>query len=647
MQSRFLRKIYKYSFSFFILISLISPTPIRAQSNSDFFDTSLHTTLTVSDSGQARVKHEFTVTNKTPTTYISQYGLKVSSAELSNVTAVSNGQDLKPEVVPIKNDQQAGPGQTSIGITFPDQLVGEGKKRSFTISYTHPDAAVISGQVLEVSLPPQANPQDYTQYQVTLITPANFGGPVRTTPDQHTFTANGNQIITSFARGGERGVFALFGQEQIFDLDINYHLANQSNNPGLAQVALPPDTTWQRVYYESLTPHPEKMEVDGDGNWIATYKLSAGEKIMVKLLARVKLTLEPNLDIPVTKPTPELLLAQEYWPVNNSQIKDLAAQYSTPQEINDFVVQTLSYDTKRALSLPERLGAIQALNQPETAVCQEFTDVFVTLARAAQIPARRVTGYAHSQNSQLRPLSLVEDVLHSWPEYYDETQNRWLPIDPTWENTTGGVDYFHQLDLNHIVFAINGQNSTSPHPAGSYKDETNPQKTVQVEFGNEFPQVKPTINFKLQPQKILGVELPGLYQLQITNQTGVALYQLPIKTDINPDSQIDFSFSSLSEKSSSLETMIPAILPFQTLSLPLQIKHRHKIFPAHDTIGVSINQQQKKFEITTGPSFHLYEYFQNNKSSQLNFSRPQLVLGSSLVFITLAIGSLLVLRRKR
>lgn len=230
---------------FLLILAVISP--VQAQSDSDYFDTRLHSTVTVNDSGASRVKHEFTIINKTPTTYVSQYGLKISSSELKNVTVVSNGQSIKPEVVPLKNGQQSGPGQTSIGITFPKKIVGEGKVRKFTISYTHPDAAVIGGSVLEVTLPPQANPQDYSAYTVTLVTPAKYGGPVRTTPSDHSFTASGSQIITSFEKGEERGVFALFGSEQFFDLDLTYNLDNPTGNPGITQIALPPDTTFQKI----------------------------------------------------------------------------------------------------------------------------------------------------------------------------------------------------------------------------------------------------------------------------------------------------------------------------------------------------------------------------------------------------------------
>ena len=118
------------------------------------------------------------------------------------------------------------------------------------------------------------------------------------------------------------------------------------------------------------------------------------------------------------------------------------------------------------------MGALSALNNPTSAVCLEFTDLFVALSRAAGIPAREIDGYAYTNNAHDRPLSLTEDVLHAWPEYYDFDKKAWIMVDPTWGNTTGGIDYFNALDFDHIAFVIKGENSGYPIPAGGSRRTT-------------------------------------------------------------------------------------------------------------------------------------------------------------------------------
>lgn len=614
--------------SVFLLLDLVTvSTHAQTTSSANSFKTKLHTTVTVQNSGQARIKHQFEVTNKTPTTYISQYGLKISSSQLSNYSVISNGQVLKPDIVTISAKDKSGPGQTSIGLTFPDKVVGEGQTRKFSISYTHPDAATINGSVLEVTLPPQANLQDYDQYTVTLLTPSQFGGPVRTTPKNHTFTASGQQIISNFNQGGEKGIFALFGQEQFFALDLEYYLDNPSNNPGITQIALPPDTTYQKVFYQNLEPKPKKMALDSDGNWIATYRVPAGDETVVKLQATAKLTLEPNLEIPIIKPNEALLKTREFLPVSQPKIESLAQEHQAATQINDYVVSTLEYSTQRALNRPERLGALTALAQPEQAVCQEYTDLFITIARAANIPARRVTGYAQTQNSELRPLSLVEDVLHAWPEYYNAQEKQWVPIDPTWEDTTGGVDYFNQLDLNHLVFAINGQNSSTPHPAGSYKNIDHAEKTVHVEFAKSLPTADFKPKIELKPRQFLGINLPGFYNLELSNPTGAAQYNLPLSVKLDHSHLVD----------SSLPTQIETLLPFQTLTFPLWLESDSSYWPQNDTMNLKLDHEQKTLTINTSPKL----------SPLLNQPRFALAVAGGLIGSTLLAGSLLVFRKKR
>ena len=126
----------------------------------------------------------------------------------------------------------------------------------------------------------------------------------------------------------------------------------------------------------------------------------------------------------------------------------------------------------------------------------EFTDTFIALSRAAGIPAREINGYAYTENPHVQPMGMVSDVLHSWPEYYDKEKNFWVPIDPTWGNTTGGVDFFHKLDLRHFAFVIHGVDSSKPYPPGSYKLGANPQKDVYVSFGKLPKMRNPKISIK-------------------------------------------------------------------------------------------------------------------------------------------------------
>lgn len=574
-----------------------SPPPVLAQTK-DNFDTDLRITYAVNANGQTQVTHTIDLTNKTPTMYASQYSLKVGSPNIKNIRVTSNGSAITPTITTTTT-------QTNIEFQFPDQLVGEGKKRSIELNYTHPDASIISGKILEVQVPKLSSVDTYDSYQVTLITPAQFGAPTRVTPNKFESTISGNTITTRFVPTQGESVTALFGQHQIFDLKLRYPLQNSSANTSLAQIALPPDTAFQKMVYESLEPKPKKMERDSDGNWIATYELPPQTTTTVNLVAKTWISLQPATAFPTTQPSSVHTAAQVFWETTDPQIIQLANNYNTPRAIYDHVVEVLTYDESRNLENTPRLGAVESLKRPALAVCMEFTDLFIAIARAAKIPSRKLTGYAYTANSQLRPLSLEDDSLHAWPEYFDTTKQQWTPVDPTWGNTTGGVNYFDQFDLNHIVFAINGASSTTPYPAGSYKTQNVADNNVEVSFADTFHQPEPAFSLS-KVSKRFGI--PGNNQLTLINKSGQAWYNVSLTTAANSGVNL------------SLPKKIPVVLPYESVELTL---------PAYSSELLGIAQLPVALELTYTPD-------DRNQTTTANAGKPPTAI--QLEPVTLSVG---------
>src|SRR5688572_25378375 len=119
------------------LVGLISSWIFLVSVSGSQAATSLHTSLKTTYQIQpptTTVTHLITITNKTPTLYAKQYGLKFSSPSITKVKVTSNGKVIPAEVVTTDT-------QTSVGITFPDEIVGEGKARTLEITYQNPDAS--------------------------------------------------------------------------------------------------------------------------------------------------------------------------------------------------------------------------------------------------------------------------------------------------------------------------------------------------------------------------------------------------------------------------------------------------------------------------------------------------------------------------
>lgn len=423
------------------------------------FTTAYNVTYSVSETGNTHVDMNITLTNITSDYYASAYSIQVGFPNISNVKGVEGKDILEPKVKKVVEGNV-------IDVAFASRVVGEGEKQNFTISFDTLDIANKQGSIWEVNIPGISNQEDFKDFTVSVNVPPSFGKPTYSKPK-----STGNKTVFTGEQLGSSGISISYGDKQIYGFTLNYHLKNKNIFPIRTEIALPPSTNYQDVFIEDISPKPLNVEKDIDGNWLAKYRLLPSENVDITVIGKAQLYLFPRQQQEDEATLSEYLKEKPHWEVTNPKIKRLAQELKTPEKIYEYVITTLSYDHSRDFTQfgSGRLGGLGTIKNPSSAVCLEFTDLFVTLARAAGIPAREVEGYAQTENTRQRPLSLVKDILHAWPEYYDRERKTWIMIDPTWGNTTGGVDYFSTLDFDHFAFVIKGLDSEYPVPAGGYK----------------------------------------------------------------------------------------------------------------------------------------------------------------------------------
>jgi transglutaminase-like putative cysteine protease len=549
----------------------------------DEFSTTLHATYIVSQTGATSVSNEIHIKNNFSSIYAKQYALQVSSNRVTNIRVVdSAGKLLDPNIAQTDS-------KTSIALVFPDKVIGKDQERVFTISYDQPDVSILAGSVLEVDVPKLTNPDEFAEYDVTIQVPAQLGDPAISNPNyalQHTETATVLNYVNA-----KSGINVLFGQQQTYAFALKYHLSNPSISQGISQIALPPDTPYQKMFYTSLMPQPDKIEQDGDGNWIATYTIGSQKDVEVDAQGYVNLYLKPTVQMssqPVSVDK-QYTSEQQFWEISDPTIQTLAQKYRTPKDIYTYLVTNFSYNYDRlSQSTQQRLGAAQAVRNPTQALCEEFTDSFIAIARAQNIPAREINGYAYTDNAKLRPLSLVADVLHAWPEYYDRQQQLWVPIDPTWGNTTGGVDYFSKLDFNHIVFAVHGLSSTKPFPAGVYKIAGQDEKDINMQVATAAPKEISNFAISIQQDPSMRLGFSSTATVAVTNNSGIAWYDIPVNLEV----PAGFVIASDTPK------QINSILPYQTVNVPIVLQSANALQSEHGTVQVEIEGKTLNYEAT-------------------------------------------------
>ena len=326
-----------------------------------------------------------------------------------------------------------------------------------------------------------------------------------------------------------KSIYAVFGESQRYSLDLTYHLTNPNLYKVYTDVAFPPDTLYQRIFVESVVPKPDLVFSDNDGNYMARYNLDSkqSKQVIFKGLAEIyaapRSEYQTYIQNQFRNNKKSLFNHQPFWkldtetPIKSNIIKD---HY-------EYTTQTLTYNFNRIIKGNSRMGAAQAVRFPDQAVCTEYSDLLIASARQRGIYVREVQGFAFANEQELRPVQQeASDILHSWVEYYDTIKNIWIPIDPTWQDTSG-IDYFNSFDFNHIVFALHGKKDDYPFPAGSYKSALG-GKDIHIEPTTDIPTTIKKVSAALSPLPLPDSDELFSIILSVQNTGNVTMWNFPL-----------------------------------------------------------------------------------------------------------------------
>jgi hypothetical protein len=502
-----------------------------------------------------QVKFVIKITNLKPEVYVDQYTLAIpSSFSFENIQASDDRGPMKPT-------QTISENTTLIQLPLNNPKIGLNSTNTVNVTFDQHNLIHRSGAISEITIPTVQNRRE-GDYRVTLHLPEatdmlSIAKPKPASINGQTITWDNPQVKT---------IYGIVGQKQTYTIGLAYQLKNDALTPSQKQITFPPDTQYQKVYVDSIDPSPSKLELDADGNYIGTYNLNPKQELTVHVSGQVAVNTQPREEL--TEITAARYAANKNLLISTTvdmwKLKD-ASSYkplSDTQHIYDFLVNTFHYDFDRASKNGKRLGAQLALYNPTRALCSEYSDSFVAIAREHGIPSVEIEGYAYG-DATTRPVSLVKDVLHAWPAYYDEANGRWVLIDPTW-GSTSGVDYYSSFDLNHIAFAIHGASAQVPRPAGM--DKLNDQRAVTVETSTTVPVEKKSFAVKLDTIKLADSmndanDYAG--SIEIINTGNTFVYNVPI--------QITGESLSINLQTKSIDVLAPyqsKVISFSYKALP-------------------------------------------------------------------------------
>src|SRR3989344_2721658 len=568
---------------FILLFLFFTPKTFAAEN----FSTDYNVTYSISSNADTKVNIDVTLTNLSNNYYASSYDIEVGFKDLRDISTQQESDKVSSTIIKTENGSK-------IHVPFSQKVVGKDNKLNFKVTFNTKEIAQNLENVWDINIPGISKKSDFSNFKVAVIYPSFLGPLAYIKPSLPHVLENLSGNTLNFTRDdlGESGISLAFGKFQIYNFDLTYHMQNTNLFSIKTELSLPPTTNYQDVQIEKINPKPLNVYIDGDGNWLAQYLLNASQKLDVKVNGKAKVYLTPRTEKVSKKDLDSYLKQTSFWESNEPKIKKLSEELKTPKAIYNYVVKTLKYDFSRIETQSPRLGALGALGKPDSAVCLEFTDLFIALTRSAGIPARAVNGYAYTENERQRPLSFIKDVLHAWPEYYDFDSSAWVMVDPTWGNTTNGVDYFNVLDFDHFAFVKNGIKSSYPIPAGGYKYSGNLNvKDVNISISKDFAKTEKNLvpSIEISENNIAGFPIKG--KVRVENRSGVlsnSLNAYVYSDNFTPSYQNIF---------------VPVIPPFGKVILDFAFNKTDILTNEADTIRISLDGKSAYKNIHISPVF--------------------------------------------
>ncbi|MBN2016376.1 transglutaminase domain-containing protein [Candidatus Dojkabacteria bacterium] len=479
------------------------------------FETSISFTYSVDQSGLMHIKEVRKIRNNAFRYYIpasSEETFIISSFKVRSETKKEDLEKVAETIVltdgqgnSLEPEMQINDERIELKVPYREDIT-RGMEKTFVLEYDNFELAEKVGNIWNIYIPgmpenfdqiitSESGAQTKTSYSVVLEIEDKLGEANFVLPEPSSFVRQNGNLVYTFDSSSlvEQSAWIQIGDRQYYSFQITQKV---QQSEGLSSkmfnifydLALPRenDLESQNVYFESITPEPDYVREDSEGNVIARFSFPKDEGTEIAVKGYI-VTNVPNKinssevgnieDIDLEKDYGEIenmkvlfkdLLSQaEYWEVNDVNISKKASELKGKEEnvyeiiLSDynFVIESVDYDNLKTDVFNERQGALKTL-EGGSSVCMEYSDLLITLLRAQGIPARAAFGYGFDPKSEGQ-----NQEGHQWVEAYVPNVG-WVPIDPTWGDT-GRKNYIGG-DIDHVLWRVASLNVDTPSSVTKY-----------------------------------------------------------------------------------------------------------------------------------------------------------------------------------
>ncbi len=443
------------------------------------FETTITREYYLQDDFSVMVKETEVIKNNTSNLYVPGGAKKdfeilaIETGNLDNPTILQKALDslsIKANGQNISYTSKIQKDIASISTNFP-AAVSPGGSVTFVMEYRHPGMLETNGALKDFFVNGFAvnstfeDASNSTNYETLVFVPINY-------PDinfinlSYQERQSGNYKVYSFSKEDMLGnyLWIQFGRTQYYKFEIIQNIKKSerlnTGNLNRYEIVIPRNIMTadidQKIYYEAITPEPEWIKQDSQGNLIASFKLKSNFDGNITIKGYASINKVNDLEIANFGNLSEIggemnsyLAKADYWEVDHPTIQNQAKVLKSSNtdiaklvlDTYNFVIDKIDYSDVKRFGLNERQGAVATL-QGGAAVCMEYSDLFLTLMRAQGVPARAAFGYGYDPKS-----SSDTQESHQWVEIYAPKIKQWVAVDVTWgENGPALIGG----DMNHF-----------------------------------------------------------------------------------------------------------------------------------------------------------------------------------------------------
>ncbi len=222
-------------------------------------------------------------------------------------------------------------------------------------------------------------------------------------------------------------------QNNTVELDLSYDFFVPGDTFRISLIVILPQTIpgKQNILSIKYSPKPSRFFYENGNRYAEFVFVKPNRRMKVEIIIRAELLRYDLLtarekseqDLFEGPEFEDFLKREKYIDTDDRQIQQIAESIEGQTEVGvvkniyNYVIDNLEY----TLHGKKDWGAVKAL-QRKKGDCTEYSDLFVAICRAKNIPARVVTGYTMRFDD--------DSPKHNWAEVYLQ-QYGWVPFDPS------------------------------------------------------------------------------------------------------------------------------------------------------------------------------------------------------------------------